>query len=102
MTVKLANQPLEVIYADLTLQFLTADQLETHSHKSLLIQAGFKAEQEQLCPLHEHRLLICGISDTGNESIRSAMGTAIKAAMNYGYGSIKLSQYGEDLFKCPC
>lgn len=99
MNVKLANQPLEQIQADLTLEFLTAVQLETHPHKNLLTQAGFKAEQEQLCTLHEHRLLICGISDVSHESLRSAMSTAVKAAMNYAYVSIKLSQYGENLFK---
>ncbi len=99
MYVKLDNQPLELIHADLTLEFLTAAQLETHPHKGLLTQAGFKAESEQLCPLHEHRLLICGISDVTHENMRSAMSSAIKAAMNYGYTSIKLSQYGENLFK---
>jgi leucyl aminopeptidase len=99
VNVKLANQPLELIHADLTLEFLTAVQLETHPHKGLLTQAGFKAEQEQLCPLHEHRLFICGISDVSHEHLRSAMATAIKAAMNYGYASMKLSQYGKELFK---
>ncbi|HEX5624036.1 MAG TPA: leucyl aminopeptidase, partial [Sulfuricurvum sp.] len=99
MNVKLVNQPLELIDADLTLEFLTAQQLESHPLKGLLQQAGFKAEQEQLCALHEHRLLVCGITESNDEFFRSAMGCAIKTAMEYTYRSIKLSQYDASHFK---
>lgn len=99
MHVKLVNQPLELIPADLTVEFITPQTLESHPLKGLLQQAGFKAEQEQLCALHEHRLLVCGMSETNDEFLRSAMGTAIKTAMDYGYPSLKLSQYGLTHFK---
>ena len=99
MNVKLINQPLTLIDADLTLEFITQKQFESHPHHKLLTQAGFKADSEQLCALHEHRLLVCGISDEDTESFRSAMASAIKDAMNYGYVSLKLSQYGETVFK---
>ncbi|MDD5717776.1 MAG: leucyl aminopeptidase [Sulfuricurvum sp.] len=94
MNVKLINQPLEMIAADLTLEFVTSDQLASHPHNALLTQAGFKGEHEQLCALHEHRLLVCGIDkERSDEGYRSAMGSAVKAAMNYSYASLKLAQY---------
>lgn len=99
MNVKLINQPIALIDADLTLEFITPARLESHPHRKILTQAGFKAEAEQLCPLHEHRLLICGLSEESAESFRIAMAAAIKAAMAYGYTSVKISQYGETLFK---
>lgn len=100
MNVKLYNQPLEQIGADLTLEFVSAKALESHPHHALLIQAGFKAEQEQLCALHEHRLLVCGIDkEMSDELYRSAMACAIKSAMNYAYGSLKCAQYTPERFR---
>ena len=93
MNVKLINQPLSLIEADLTLEFVTAEGFEHHPHHALLTRAGFKADSEQLCALHEHRLVVCGISETSGESFRSAAATAVKAVMGYGYQSLKISQY---------
>lgn len=98
MFVKLFNEPLETIDAELTLQFLTKTRLETHPLKHLLEKAGFKADQEQICTLHEHALCVCGIGEETAESYRSAMGSAIKTIMGYGYANIKLSQYGVENF----
>ncbi|MFA5214714.1 leucyl aminopeptidase [Sulfuricurvum sp.] len=100
MNVKLYNQPLEQIGADLTLEFVTAKALESHPHHALLTQAGFKAEQEQLCALHEHRLLVCGIDkEMSDELYRSAMACALKSAMNYAYSSLKCAQYTPERFR---
>ncbi|DAB37610.1 MAG TPA: leucyl aminopeptidase, partial [Sulfuricurvum kujiense] len=100
MNVKIVNQPLTHISADLTLEFVTPAQLEAHPHRSLLSQAGFKADLEQLCALHEHRLLVCGIdNNASNELYRSAMAAAIRTAMNYGYSSLKVAQYTPKYFK---
>jgi leucyl aminopeptidase len=99
VNVTLNNQPLSLIDADLTLEFITPKGLETHPHHKLLIQAGFKAEADQMCALHEHRLLVCALSEENAESFRSAMASAIKMAMNYAYTSLKVSQYGEEMFK---
>jgi leucyl aminopeptidase len=94
VNVKLYNQPLEKIGAELTLEFISSKTLETHPHHALLTQAGFKAEHEQLCALHEHRLLVCGIDkEESDELYRSAMAAAVKAAMNYAYTSLKCAQY---------
>jgi leucyl aminopeptidase len=99
VTVKLANQPLASIIADLTLEFITPQQLISHPHKEILLMAGFKAEEEQLCTLHEQRLLVCGINNPSDEIFRSSISAAIKTTMGYGYKSIKLLQYGESHFK---
>ncbi|HEX5329132.1 leucyl aminopeptidase [Sulfuricurvum sp.] len=91
MNVKLYNQPVSSLNADLTLEFVTPAQFETHPHKTLLTQAGFKAEAEQLCTLHEHRLLVCAITEESNELYRSIMASALKAAMGYGYASLRVA-----------
>lgn len=91
MNVALYNQSLSSLNADLTVEFVTPAQFETHPHKVLLTQAGFKAEAEQLCTLHEHRLLVCAITDESSETYRSVMASALKTAMNYGYASLKVA-----------
>jgi len=100
VNVKLYNQPLAKIGAELTLEFVSAAAFETHPHRPLLTQAGFKADHEQICALHEHRLLVCGIDAAqSDEYYRSAMATVIRAAMNYGYSSLKCSQYTPERFR---
>jgi leucyl aminopeptidase len=91
------NQPISSLNADLTLEFVTPVQFAKHPLKTLLTQAGFKAEGEQLCALHEHRLLICAISEESSEMYRSSMASALKAAMGYGYASLKVTITKETL-----
>jgi leucyl aminopeptidase len=97
VNVALYNQSLSSLNADLTIEFVTPAQFETHPHKALLTQAGFKAEAEQLCTLHEHRLLVCAITEESNETYRCVMTSALKAAMNYGYASLKVAITQENL-----
>ena len=97
MNVALYNQSLSSLNADLTLEFVTSSQFEVHPHKSLLTQAGFKAEAEQLCTLHELRLLVCTITEESNEMYRSTMASALKTAMGYGYTSLKVSAINEHI-----
>ena len=99
MNVKLVNTSLATIDAQLTLEFITPQQLLSHPHKELLLQAGFKAEDEQICTLHEHRLMVCGINTFSDELFRSSTANAIKTAMNFTYTSLKLAQYGQIHFR---
>lgn len=98
MDVKLVNQPLNLIEADLTLEFVTSEQLKSHRFAQLLAQAGFKAETDQICALHEHRLLVCGIADLQCETMRAAAALAVKSAMGYAYASLKVAQYQAENF----
>jgi leucyl aminopeptidase len=98
MDVKLINQTYESIEADFRIEFLTAARLENHPQRELLAQAGFKAEADQLCTLHERRLMVYGIGDLSTEILRAATASAIKTAMGYNYATIKISQYGETAF----
>jgi leucyl aminopeptidase len=97
VNVKLFNQPLSSLNADLSVEFVTPAQFETHPLKALLTQAGFKAESEQQCTLHEHRLLIAAITEESNELYRSIMASALKAAMGYGYASLKVAMTKENV-----
>lgn len=98
MNVKLLQQPIETIEADLTLELITKEQFESHPHHALLVQAGFKAEAEQSCTLHEKRLMVCALGDTASETLRATAASAVKTAMSYGYASVKIHQYGEEAF----
>lgn len=97
MNVALYNQSLSSLIADLTVEFVTPAQFETHPHKLLLTQAGFKAETEQLCALHEYRLLICAITEESSDAYRTAMASALKAAMGYTYTTLKVAISNEKL-----
>ncbi|MBD3809104.1 MAG: leucyl aminopeptidase [Sulfuricurvum sp.] len=99
MNVKLSNQPLALIDANLTLEFITPKGFETHPHRAILTHAGFKAEGEQLCTLHEQRLMVCAIAeDATTELYRATMANAIKAAMGFNYTTLKIAQYGTSMF----
>ena len=94
MHVKLLNQPHEAIDAELSLLFVTKEQLESHPHRATLAKAGFKAEQDQLCALHEHALLCCGIDGVNGDALRSAAAAAAKTIAGYDYATAKLSAFG--------
>ena len=96
MHVKLLNQPHETIDAELSLVFLTKEALETYPHKATLAKAGFKAEQDQLCALHEHGLMCCGIEAPQSDALRSASAAAVNTICGYGYATAKLSAFGID------
>lgn len=93
MHVKLQDKPLSGIDAELTITFLTKDALEGHAHSETLRRAGFKADQDQFCTLHEHGLLVCGIEKYGSDYLRSAAATVAKALHGFEYKSAKTMQY---------
>ncbi|MDX1295153.1 MAG: leucyl aminopeptidase, partial [Sulfurimonadaceae bacterium] len=94
MHVKLLNQPHEAIGADIGVVFLTKEAFESDPHQGTLKKAGFKAEQDQVCPLHEHTLIYCGIDSTDADSLRSAATAAVKALCSYEYATAKTALFG--------
>jgi leucyl aminopeptidase len=93
MHVKLLNQPHNTIDAELSVAFLTKEALESHPHKVTLAKAGFKAEQDQVCTLHEHAAVVCGIESQSPEALRSAASAAVRTVMGYEYASAKVSAF---------
>jgi leucyl aminopeptidase len=98
MDVKLVKKTYQSIEADFRIEFITPASLKSHPQSDLLAQAGFKAESDQLCTLHEGRLMAYGLSEITSESLRAATASAVKTAMGYNYATIKISQYGKSLF----
>lgn len=99
MNVELFNQSLSSIVADISIEFLSPSQLDTHPHATLLSYAKFEGKSEQLCLLHEHKLLICGVGEESNEEYRIVMTSAIKTLMGTNYTSAKLCAPKEAYFQ---
>lgn len=91
MNIELLNKNISDIKADITVEFLTPDALEKHKEFKLLNLAGFKAEQDSICFLHEKELLFCGVDSKKSDDIRSASAAMIKALKSSNYKSVALS-----------
>ena len=90
MNIKLLNSDASKIDADINVEFLTSSDLEAHSDYKLLDKAGFKAEQDSICFLHEKQLIVCGLDKKKSEEIRSVSAVMIKAIKSSNYTSLKL------------
>ena len=93
MKIELLEKELSGITADLTIEFLTKEALEDHADASVLKQAGFKADQDQICTLHEKGILFCGIDKYGTDHLRSASAAVSKTVSGFEYKNAKLQQY---------
>jgi leucyl aminopeptidase len=91
MNIKLLNKNITDVKADVLVEFLTPDELSQHVEVIILQKAGFKAEQDSTCFLHEKGLLICGVDSKKSDDVRSATACAIKALKASNYESAKLS-----------
>jgi len=91
MNLELIDKNIDKINADIQVEFLTLNELKKHSKSSLLTNAGFKAEQDSICFLHEKSLLVCGIESANNDDLRSACVKAVNALKVSNYKSVKLN-----------
>jgi len=73
--------------ADVCVEFITKDTLKSQKHKTTLSKAGFGAEQDTLCFLHEKKFLACGIEKQNSDDLRSASSVAIKTLKSAKYKS---------------
>lgn len=87
MNIDLVNE----IKSDIQVEFLDAKSLKKHKQFKTLSLAGFSAEQDSTCFLHEKSLLVCGIENTNNDNIRSICSVAIKALKASNYKSATFS-----------
>ena len=91
MNTKILNKNISDISANILVEFLTEDELSLHVEYKLLNLAGFKAEQDSTCFLHEKGLLFCGVQSKESEDVRSATVSMVKALKGSNYKSAKLS-----------
>ena len=94
MNIKLHNKNISDIKADISVEFFTLKNLLKYSNNKTLNKAGFKAEQDTICFLHEKRILACGIEDGNSDNIRSVVSVAIKRlkSSNYESATIDVNQ----------
>ena len=90
MNIQLLDKNIEDINAEVLVEFLTSDDLDAHKQSKTLKKAGFKAEQDSTCFLHEKGILACGIDNKKSDEIRSATVSIIKALKASNYESAKL------------
>lgn len=87
MNIKLINKDIK---ADVVVEFITKDELESHKESKILSNAAFKAEQDTTCFLYEKGLLFCGVDSKKSDDIRSAASAAIKALKSSNFKSAKI------------
>ncbi|MBU0721727.1 leucyl aminopeptidase [bacterium] len=90
MNIQLLNKNTSDVKADVLVQFLTPDDLAGHVQIRVLNQAGFKAEQDSICFLHEKGILACGIASKDADDVRSACACMIKTLKSTNYESAKI------------
>ncbi|MBL1280051.1 MAG: leucyl aminopeptidase [Fluviicola sp.] len=91
MNIELLNSNIADTKAEINVEFLSSHDLDSHLDKELLTKAGFKAEQDSICFLHERKLLLCGLEKNEADEVRSASASMIKTLKSSNYASIKIS-----------
>ena len=92
MKIELLNKIFSETKSDVTIEFTTKSELKKQSHVTELKLAGFEAEQDSICFLHEKRALVCGVDSFSANDIRSAATVAIKTlkATKYKNASVAI------------
>ena len=99
MQTKLVNKIISDTKADITVEFLTADEIAFHELATLLTQAGFKGKEDQICFLHEKAILVCGLEDKSADNLRAAATLAVRTLKNTNYKSAKTDIKTQESFK---
>jgi leucyl aminopeptidase len=92
MNIKLLNK--SDTKSEILVEFLTTNDLKEHKETKILSNAGFKAEQDSICFLHERATLFCGIENIESDDIRSASAVMIKTLKGSNYTSAKIRVLG--------
>jgi len=90
MNIKFSKKNIDAIESDILVAFLNAEELKSHAQYKILSQAGFKAEQDSLCFLHESGILFCGVESATSDDLRSSASVAVKALKTSNYKSAKV------------
>jgi len=87
MNIQLLNQNIADAKSDISLVYMTKEQLKNYKHKKALKLAGFEAASDTICFLHEKNTLVCGVEEFSADDIRSVSSVAIKALKKTNYKS---------------
>lgn len=91
MNIQLLNQNIADAKSDITLEYITKEQLKESPYKKALKMAGFDASEESICFLHEKNRLFCGVKSFSADAIRALSALAIEALKKTNYKSANLS-----------
>ncbi|MEA3331109.1 MAG: leucyl aminopeptidase [Campylobacterota bacterium] len=79
------------IKSDIRVEFIETNRFKEHKKYKKLNLAGFSADQDSICFLHEKSFLACGIENSEADNARSVCSVAIKALKNSNYRSATFS-----------
>ena len=91
MNIQLLNQNISDAKTDISLVYITAEQLKKNKNRKVLKLAGFTASQDSICFLHDKNTLVCGVDEFCADDIRSVSAVAIKALKKTNYKSANIS-----------
>jgi leucyl aminopeptidase len=91
MNIQLLNQNIADAKSDISLIYMTKEQLKKAKHKKALKLAGFSAVGDTICFLHDKNILVCGIEEFSADEIRSVSSIAIKALKKTNYKSANVT-----------
>ncbi len=91
MKIELINKESLNDKKNLTLKLITPQRLTKAKFKRTLDKAGFKAEQDSLCPMHGKSLLFCGLEEHSDENLKTAAATVAKAIKGFEYKSLSIA-----------
>ncbi|MEA1983131.1 MAG: M17 family peptidase N-terminal domain-containing protein, partial [Campylobacterota bacterium] len=91
MNIQLLNQNISDASSDISLEYITKEQLKKHKNKKALKLAGFSAAADSICFLHNKNTLFCGVEEFCADDIRSVSAIAIKALKSTNYKSANVA-----------
>jgi len=91
MNIQLLNQNISDAKRDISLVYITPEQLKKNKNKKVLKLAGFSATQDSICFLHDKNTLVCGVDTFDADDIRSVSAVAIKALKKTNYKSANVA-----------
>jgi leucyl aminopeptidase len=89
--IKLIEKNISDIDSEVTIEFLSKDELSEHKEAEILNNAGFKAKQDTTCFLYEKGIIFCGVDSKKSDDIRSAAAAMINIVKASNYKSAKVS-----------
>ena len=91
MNIQLLNQNISDAKTDISLVYVTKEQLKNNKNKKALKLAGFTAAQDTICFLNNKNTLVCGVDEFCADDVRSVSSVAVKALKKTNYKSANIA-----------